>query len=123
MISEGKRPPPPFFEQPSIPPHLEFYWQAFADLSSERPVGFSGAGAIPLSSLWAYAERFGIVERDEFDRFKTIIWAMDGEYNPQEKNSDTGIPNHRTVPMTDISGIKALLQRHAKPNGNQPNNN
>ncbi len=57
-------------------PHLTFHWAAFNDLSTDRPSGF-GVGAIPFTSINTFAERYGIDDLDEFDRFKRLIRVMD----------------------------------------------
>ena len=55
--------------------------EAFDHLSSDRPIGaFGGVGCIPLSSIQAYCEMFGISDEDERQTFLSIIRAMDDEY-------------------------------------------
>jgi hypothetical protein len=56
-------------------PHLLSEWQAFAELRTDRPVGFN-VGAIPWSSIDAYARRHAI-EGDDFHRFVSLIRALD----------------------------------------------
>jgi hypothetical protein len=56
-------------------PHLLSEWQAFAELRTDRPVGFD-VGAIPWSSIDAYARRHAI-EADEFPRLVSLIRALD----------------------------------------------
>ena len=58
--------------------HLLLEWEAFARLSTDRPVGLGG-GAIPWSSIDRYASRHGIVG-DDFNRFCALIRAMDAVY-------------------------------------------
>lgn len=55
-------------------------WRAFWALSSDRQIGFGGAGPIQFTSLDRYAARYGIDGVDEFDRFTTLIRAMDGVF-------------------------------------------
>jgi hypothetical protein len=55
-----------------------FEWDAFAALSTDRPVGLD-RGAIPWSSIDRYARRFGI-EGDAFERFARLIRSMDAAY-------------------------------------------
>ena len=55
-------------------------WRAFRAISSDRQIGFGGAGPIQFSSLDRYATRYGIDGIDEFDRFASLIRAMDGAF-------------------------------------------
>ena len=59
-------------------PHLLLEWEAFAQLSTDRPVGVT-RGAIPWTSIDRYAARHGI-EAEDFDRFCRMIRAMDAAY-------------------------------------------
>jgi hypothetical protein len=59
--------------------HLLFHWSAFADLSTDRQVGF-GIGPIPGSAIRAYAQWYGIDDADEYERFKSLIRTMDREF-------------------------------------------
>jgi hypothetical protein len=61
--------------RPRLLPGLEFYWEAFHDLSSCRVMG----GAIPWSALDRWAEREE-VEGDDFRRLSRLVSAMDAEY-------------------------------------------
>lgn len=58
-------------------PHLSFTWHAYWTLGSERPLGFSGFGRIPFRAIADYADRYGVVGIDAFDRFRHLIMAMD----------------------------------------------
>jgi hypothetical protein len=60
-------------------PHLLFHWAAFAALSTDRQVGM-GIGPIPWTALDRYAERHGINDPDERERFERLIRAMDREF-------------------------------------------
>lgn len=68
--------PQAYLDRPKVAPENEFFWHAFWDLNTERQIGMS-AGPIPFSAIGAYADRYGIRSVDEFDRFKSIIRAMD----------------------------------------------
>jgi hypothetical protein len=59
--------------------HLLLEWEAFAQLSTDRPVGLT-RGAIPWSSIDRYAARHGIDGDDDFNRFCALIRAMDATY-------------------------------------------
>jgi hypothetical protein len=56
-------------------PHLLGVWNAFGQLTTDRPVGVT-RGAIPWGSIDRYAARYGI-EDDDFDDFVQLIRAMD----------------------------------------------
>lgn len=66
--------------KPTLEPHLVPIRRAFRATSTDRQIGFGGAGPIPFSSLDRYAARYGIEDIDEFDRFIALIWAMDGAF-------------------------------------------
>jgi hypothetical protein len=58
--------------------YLLLEWEAFDQLSTDRPVGLS-RGAIPWSSIDRYAVRHSI-KAEDFDRFCRLIRAMDAAY-------------------------------------------
>ena len=58
--------------------HLLLEWEAFGQLSTDRPVGLI-RGAIPWSSIDRYAARYRI-EGEGFERFCRLIRAMDAAY-------------------------------------------
>jgi len=68
--------------------HLLLEWEAFAQLSTDRPVGLS-RGAIPWSSIDRYAARHGI-DGDDFNRFCALIRAMDAAYLTYFKDKQPG---------------------------------
>lgn len=72
--------PRPLLERPDIPEHLVFVWSAFWALSSDRPPILGSIGQVPFSSIDRYAARFGLVCRDEFERFERLIRAMDAAF-------------------------------------------
>ncbi len=63
-----------------IPPPLydsnNFYWMAFHDLITCRPMGFGGPLPIPWTVLNEYAERYGL-EGFFYDEFIYIIKELD----------------------------------------------
>lgn len=68
-------------DRPELEPHLVCYSEAFADLSTDRPLGaMGGAGPIPWSAIDRYAARHEIDDLDEFDRFRRMIRAQDRAY-------------------------------------------
>ncbi len=58
-------------------PGLQLYFDAFADLDKDRPIGLGGIGAIPFTSVDAYARRLGIDAPDDFRMFMQLIQRMD----------------------------------------------
>ena len=54
---------------------LEFFYEAFLELSTCRAVGF-GVGPIPWVAMDRYARRYGVAGED-FDRFRQLIRALD----------------------------------------------
>ena len=68
-------------ERPDLWPHLALYSEAFAQLTTDRPLGaLGGVGSIPWSALDRYAARHGIDDPDEFERFQKLIRAQDRAY-------------------------------------------
>ncbi len=64
--------------KPTLNEGLFFYWQAFADLSTDRSLGMA-EGPIPWSAIDRYGYRHDIWS-DEFDRLVYIIRGLDSEY-------------------------------------------
>lgn len=58
---------------------LRFVWDAFWNLSTDRPVGFA-TGPIPWSAVDRYAGRHRLEGADSFQRFLDLIRSMDGAY-------------------------------------------
>lgn len=68
-------------ERPDLWPHLALYSEAFAQLTTDRPLGaLGGVGSIPWSALDRYAARLGLDDLDEFERFQKLIRAQDRAY-------------------------------------------
>lgn len=76
--------------KPIIKDHLLPVWKGFWAISSDRQIGFGGVGPIQFSSLDRYATRYGIDSVDEFDRFTTLIRAMDGVFLEQMNRKREG---------------------------------
>ena len=64
--------------KPVIQEGLGFYWEAFAELTSDRGLGMA-EGPIRWTAINAYAYRHGLWG-DDFDRLVVIIRCMDGVY-------------------------------------------
>lgn len=76
--------PDPFSKRTALRTSLLFYWNAFWDLNSTRPIGFS-IGAIPWTAADQYAKRYDLSSND-FELFWAIINQLDFAYI-QEVNS------------------------------------
>ena len=57
-------------------PHLLFHWSAFGNLTSDRQMGM-GIGPVAWTAVDRYAERYGVDDPDEYDRFVRLMRAMD----------------------------------------------
>jgi hypothetical protein len=68
--------------------YLLLEWEAFDQLSTDRPVGLT-RGAIPWTAIDRYAARHGI-EAEDFDRFCALIRAMDTAYLAHFKDKPPG---------------------------------
>jgi len=71
--------PQGYFARPDLDPALEFVWDAFWILSSDRSFGM-GEGPIPFAAIDRYAQRYGLDDLAFFDEFRTLIGALDHEY-------------------------------------------
>lgn len=80
VAAEGGDVAPGHEVDPEIPIHLLWVWQAFWELTNDRPLGFGGVGGIPFTAIDVYARRYGIGCLDEFTRFRALIRALDDEY-------------------------------------------
>lgn len=65
--------------------HLAFIWSAWWDLHGDRPIHWGGAGDIPFTAIDRYAERYGIVDIDAFQRFSDLLGVMDQTYRDWTK--------------------------------------
>lgn len=62
-------------------PGLSSYLDAFNHLSPDRAIhGMGAPGFIPLTSIKAYCDMFGIDGEEEREEFLTFIRALDDEY-------------------------------------------
>lgn len=101
--------PEAFYDQPDIGLQWLFHWQAFHDLSTERQIGM-GVGPIPRSAIRSYAEEYGIIEDDEYDKFEQIIRSVDVNYL-KLVNSFGKKDAKATVPIHDVDGVKEVMSR------------
>jgi hypothetical protein len=68
-----------------------------------------GIGAIPRSKMRDYALEHGIDDPDEFDRFRSIIGAMDDEYQVMANKASDKKEN--VVPVSDVAGLRKLFSK------------
>jgi len=62
-----------------IPDELSFYLTAFFDLSSHRPLGFGGEGAIPTMAVFEYGRWFDFT-LDELEDLLFYVRRLDNVY-------------------------------------------
>ena len=60
----------------SVQEHLQFVWRAYGALRTDRQIGMD-VGPIMFSSIDRYARRYAIHDIEEFERFMTLIRALD----------------------------------------------
>ena len=48
-------------------------------MQGDRHTGTDLPGPVPFMAIDAYARRYGIDDKDEFDRFRFLVAAMDGQ--------------------------------------------
>jgi hypothetical protein len=73
-------PLPEFIENaPQLYPWLEFWWEAYQDLSTTRQAGFGGAYPISWLAISHYAEALGY-DADQTDELFYFISIMDREF-------------------------------------------
>lgn len=103
----NKMPLPDFIQsKPNLRLGLEFYWKAFWELSTCRAVGM-GEGPIPWDALHSYGLRY-LITGDEFDRFVTMIKALDVEYLTYR---------HKVSKRNQRKGKKPIKTNHPKAIG------
>lgn len=76
----GRAPPEAIANAPTLKPYLQFYWDAFLELDTCRPLGMSSVGQIPWTAVNEYALRHGITDLDDFDYLLAIIRGIDAVY-------------------------------------------
>ena len=73
---------PEVFYPPEIPSGYETWVDAFWELSTDRALGFGGAGPIPNSAIRAYSSGW---PADEREAFRVCIRAMDSVFLQGDK--------------------------------------
>lgn len=78
-MREGRPLPRKIANAPELDLGLSVYYYAFAELSTDRPLGWNGEGRIPWSSIRAWADDYGFVGDQRDDLFHHIR-EMDEAY-------------------------------------------
>lgn len=73
-----------------MPPHLDWFLGQFYELGSERQVGMAGVGMIPISRIYEAADRVGMVDPDDRERFVALIRACDSAYLSSQRDQHRG---------------------------------
>ncbi|WP_157091541.1 phage tail assembly chaperone [Methylobacterium nodulans] len=89
----GLPPPAALLARPELPELAQVAWDAFWDLTAERPLGFGAVGAIPWSTIAAWADRHGIRCGDQFARLKRLVMALDRRWLEHLRASVPKPPN------------------------------
>ncbi|KMO15772.1 phage tail assembly chaperone [Methylobacterium indicum] len=118
LKAEGRKLPDGYDERPGISAFNLFFWDAFWELSTERPLGFGAEGRIPGSAIEAFAGRVGMVDTDEIAFFRAVMRGMDAEYLARKPWVATVAAGG--VAMNDHKGLRGLLRRNAKAPTGQP---
>lgn len=83
-------------------PQLEYgqevFYEAFAELSTERHPGYSGVLPIPASKIREYGIRIGYVEEEDNDYFYDMVRVLDlsyckhlnGKFEAERKRMENG---------------------------------
>lgn len=76
--AQGLPPPdiPALYVKPKVPSRLAFFWEAFYELSTDRPQTFGGPGPIPWSAIDRFAIRYRLSD-DGFVYLLRVIRALD----------------------------------------------
>lgn len=83
-LAESGKPPKALARRPTIDESLRLLWNAFWELTGDRPYGALGLpGAIPFTAIDRYAARYGFDDKDEFARFHQLIRRMDAAFIAQ----------------------------------------
>lgn len=61
---------------PQLKLGLEFFWEAYADLSTCRPPAFAGLSPIPWADVDRWAQRYGVVD-EQFERLWYFTRSLD----------------------------------------------
>ena len=68
--------PKAILNKPKVPEWDLLYWDCFMDLCASRQL-VNGLGFIPWSAVNDWAARHSIVDGDEFEVLRYVVWKMD----------------------------------------------
>lgn len=112
LEARGRPLPADYLDRPLLAYGNRFLWDAFWELTTERPMGFGAEGRIPYAAIRTYAGDNGLFG-DAAAWFRTVIREMDAEYlGIRAPSAGSQILNE--TPLTDVKGVRGLLRRHAK---------
>lgn len=108
MYENGEQPPPAFFDQPEVQPHLSFVWLAFHELGTER---LAATSPIPASKIREYADRELWLSTDREEWFVELIRLMDAESlnNFAERVRVKSKKEPENVPANDPAATRQLF--------------
>lgn len=95
-----------------------FLWDAFWELTTERPMGFGAEGRIPYAAIRDFARDHKLFG-DAAAWFRTVMREMDAEYLGIRAPSAASQVLNET-PLSDTKGVRGLLRRFAKPSSATP---
>ena len=111
MEQEGRPLPSGYLDRPGLIFGAEFFWFAFWEITTDRPLGFGGEGRIPYTAIRSFANDYGITS-DSFSWFLAVIREMDAEYLGMRAPTQGQLIEE--IKVTDAAGIRGLLHRLAK---------
>ena len=76
-----------FTNRPQLLPGLDFFFQAFTELQTERQIGMA-AGPIPWYSIIKWAEFHGLKDPDDIDVLMRHIRSMETVQREHEAKDD-----------------------------------
>ena len=112
LEKKGRPLPADYLDRPLLAYGARFLWDAFWELTTERPMGFGAEGRIPYTAIRLFAHDHSLAG-DAAGWFRTVIREMDAEYlGIRAPTAASQIVNE--TPMNDVKGVRGLLRRHAK---------
>lgn len=109
MLEAGEQPPSAYFDRPAIAAHLQEYWLAFCDLTTERQIGM-GLGPIPASQIRDYAIELDL-DGDEAELFFAVIRQTDDGYlSIVNAQSGQAAGAAKEVRMDNVEGVRNLFE-------------
>jgi len=110
MAERGRDAPPEFYDRPEIEPHLNWLWNAFWELGTERQLGMT-IGPIPGSKIREYLRDDLDLHGAEYDRARAIIRKADDAYvGMLNRRKDDGPEMADTAKTTDSEGVKRVVR-------------